>query len=257
MSEQPAKSSNRPDEFLSALVNCKFGAKSLQNVKASLASIDLLYPLRESQQWDLMSALYCSAVVRYTKPFSGSRSNRTYPIKRIKHNEGFSSEIHKHLLEIRDVLVAHDDLDIIEPKFMVHSYKFDGIEYPMSATITNKCLGYPGDWGMLAKIRSHVQSCFDAMRCRLTEDMHAVIDAHMRDPERNDECLAYAIDILSGVMPGTPIPKFVDDAFLDVVTPKFENVHGGYIYDQYRWPVSLGPIANALVLLDGRKIPLI
>jgi len=71
-----------------AVADAKLGIKALQNMAASVKYLELMASTRD--QW-LLSSLFCSAVVRYARPFSqppAGRGNRAYPEKQLKRRAG-------------------------------------------------------------------------------------------------------------------------------------------------------------------------
>jgi hypothetical protein len=72
----------------------------------SLRKIDQLWDGEDSE---IRAGLFVAAVVSYCRPFTPARGAREYPIKQLKSRADFSTDLHKHFLELRDKLLAHAD----------------------------------------------------------------------------------------------------------------------------------------------------
>ena len=130
--------------------DCKLSIKTYQNVAGALNGFDRLLTLNEAEDHILLSSVFCFAVIKYAKSFIDNETsfgNIRYPIKHLKKIENFSLEIHKHLLELRNTLVAHDDFESIEPRIIHLFMSLEGTDFPipMSIAVSNKCLAYPID----------------------------------------------------------------------------------------------------------------
>lgn len=71
--------------------------------------------------------------------------------------------MHKHLLlELRDTLIAHDDLTEVEPTFVWLQLQDDLLKVsasvPFQAYLRNKCIGFPVDFESSSKIQSHIEA---------------------------------------------------------------------------------------------------
>jgi len=81
-------------------------------------AFERLCALTGSNDHMLVSSFFHMGVIRYAKPFTPTIFNSrrmVYGYKKLKGSAGFSEDLHKHILDVRSTLVAHDDLDQIEP----------------------------------------------------------------------------------------------------------------------------------------------
>ena len=67
----------------------------------------------DSPDAEVKSALHSAAVVNYARPFS---DNPVYPIKRLKGHPGFDLTLHRHLVELRNKLIAHANSRYLESR---------------------------------------------------------------------------------------------------------------------------------------------
>ena len=126
---------------------------------------------------------------KYAKPFVQTETpfGRTrYPVRQLKAVRGFSSEIHTHLLELRNTLVAHDDLESIEPRILQFcvSITESAFSIPVSIAISNKCLAYPADLSSVHKLREHVAACVQGVLDNLNSDLRKFETPRYNIPNR-------------------------------------------------------------------------
>ncbi len=61
---------------------------------------------------DIKSALFTSVVIHYARPFTSNETKegkRKYPVSQFKGVPKFDRQLHDHLCDLRDKLVAHQD----------------------------------------------------------------------------------------------------------------------------------------------------
>ncbi|WP_147302573.1 hypothetical protein [Ectopseudomonas oleovorans] len=192
------------------------------------------------------SALFYKAVIRYARPFLNSNSSDgklMYPVRRLKRYEGFDSEMHEHLIDVRNALVAHDDFEELPPRILFHGFSPAGEDYliPLSVTISNSCLQSADrieDW---MKIHAHVVAAetgaLQILHGQIAEARKRALDA----PEETKN-VAYRKEM------GTHSPEDgvrnldLNDDWLSGIFPSFENVGIQYQYEHNRMNLQfLGP----------------
>src|SRR5437899_9433594 len=119
------------NEYLRCRRDCQIGVKAYQNIRASLLAFERLCTLVESDDHLLLSSVFHMGVIRYAKPFLGAESGAglvSYPTQQLRKVSGFSMEIHRHLLTVRNTLIAHDDFDQIEPRILIFGFNPNGFD---------------------------------------------------------------------------------------------------------------------------------
>jgi hypothetical protein len=223
--------------------DCKLGVKAYQNLVGSLNTLDRLAALFQSSDHILISSLFNFAVVKYAKPFLDTETafGRTrYPVRHLKLLEGFSTELHTHLVKLRNTLVAHDDLESIEPRLLQFCLSVTESAYsiPMSIAISNKCLSYPADSLTVQKIRAHVAACAQGVLNKLHADLANFRDIALKHPEQAREGTRYEkkygqFQIEKGGSQLQP-PEFMTDEWLNANAPDFGHIHNGFRYEELR-----------------------
>lgn len=223
--------------------DCKLGIKAYQNLVGSLNAFERLAALVQSSDHILLSSVFCFAIVKYAKPFVDTETpfGRTrYPVRLLKTMEGFSAEMHKHLVELRNTLVAHDDLESIEPRLLQFCLSVTGstVSIPMSIAVSNKCLSYPADLLSVHKVREHVAACVQGVLNKLNSDLARVRDIALKHPEQAKEGARYQKNygqarIEEGGSHLQP-PEFMTDEWLNANAPDFGHIHNGFRYEELR-----------------------
>jgi hypothetical protein len=221
----------------------KLGIKAYQNLVGSLNAFDRLTGLIAAGDHILLSSVFCFAVVKYAKPFVDTETpfgKARYPVRQLKKEEGFSAEIHSHLLELRNTLVAHDDLESIEPRILQFclSVNPSGFSIPMSIAVSNKCLAYPVDSESVLTLRTHVAACVQGVLNKIHSDLARIRDAVLKHPEQVAEGMRYQKNYGqtriekngSHLQP----PDFMRDEWLNSSEPDFSHIHNGMLYEELR-----------------------
>jgi hypothetical protein len=252
------------NDFLKLRAQCHGGIKAFQNVNASSGSFERLAALSDSQDVLVLSALLHAAVIRYGKPFVQAESNSgkvVYPTKHLKSVQGFSMDVHEHLLKVRNTLIAHDDFTQIEPRILFFSINPQNtdVQIPTAIVVANKCISHPADVAAAQTLLAHTQACRQGILNKLHADITQLRAIALKHPDqlKNGEkyskhCGTY--EIAAGGSPLSP-PDFSDDKWLDNEEPDYSSVHNGFRYEGLRIKVDFhGP--ERIFLPDGSSIEL-
>lgn len=223
-----------------ATADAKLGIKALQNLSASVNCFERMLANDVAQDRLLLSSLFSSAVVRYAKPFgnqSDGKGNRAYKTKWLKTQTGFSDAVHKHLIDIRNTLVAHDDISIIEPRLMTMTLNVGGSPAMTSAGVSNKSLAYPVDHSVVTLILAHARACVAGVHQQLDSDLARVRDEFLKDPVAANSKARFwesGTDIsLSGDNKAL-LPDLGAFSWFTPETPDFSEMHNGFMYEEFR-----------------------
>lgn len=223
--------------------DAKLGIKAYQNLVGSLQGFDRFISLAPTKDHILLSSVFCFAVVKYAKPFVDTETSfgkTRYRTRHLKNESAFNAGLHQHLIELRNTLVAHDDLESIEPRIlqMCMAVQPTGFNIPVSIGLSNKCLAYPISSESVVKLRAHVAACVQGALNKVHQDLARVRDATLNHPEQAAEGQRYAkhygeARIEEG---GTHLqpPDLMSDEWLNSSAPSFSHVHKGLMYEELR-----------------------
>lgn len=223
--------------------DAKLGIKAYQNLVGSLQGFDRFLSLFPTKDHILLSSVFCFAVVKYAKPFVDTETpfgTTRYPTRHLKNESAFDAALHQHLIELRNTLVAHDDLESIEPRIlqMCMAIQPTGFSIPVSIGLSNKCLSYPIASESVMKLRGHVAACVQGALNKVHQDLARIRDAALKYPEQAAEGQRYSQNYGQARIEigGTHLqpPDLMNDEWLNSAAPSFSHVHNGLMYEELR-----------------------
>ncbi len=227
-------------DFENLSQQCKIDIKAFQNIRAAFAALERICEMVDSDDHVILSSLFHAGVIRYGKPFKTTRTKSgttQFPVKRLKNIKGFEKSIHDHLLELRDTLIAHDDLNQIEPKILTSGISVQGadLHIPMTAHISNKSLSHPADLEGAMRMKNHVESALRGVESVLSDDINQLRQKAIDEPEQAREAQEYSRNLGSIDIPEggahTLRPDLSDDPYLNPDEPDFSEIHNGFRYE--------------------------
>ena len=145
--------------------DCLLWVKAFHNINRSESLMRRFAGEKDSQDHEVKEALFQAAVVNYAKPFvrtETSKGRKALGTKDFKHVSGFDIDMHGHILELRNKLIAHDDLTEVEPRFvwvmLEDSSVPDSSFAPFQACLRNRCISYPQNMGDFDKMHTHTRA---------------------------------------------------------------------------------------------------
>jgi hypothetical protein len=213
-----------------AVADAKLGIKALQNMATCVKYFELMAATRD--QW-MLSSLFCAGVVRYGRPFSqpaAGRGNRAYPEKHLKRRPGFRQDVHEHLIGIRNTLVAHDDIESIEPKLLTTGATVGDSFLMATISVSNKCLAYPIEGATMALMLEQARICAAGIDAKLADDLVRVRDECQRDPDTTRAGSKFSQSGEATLSQGqaVAVPDFTQHPWFTPDHPNFSAVHNGF-----------------------------
>jgi len=231
--------------------DCKVGIKAFQNINAAAIGFSKMIEISNTRDPILMPSIFYWSVVRYAKPFLSSKFEGrkvSYPIKNIKNIEGFSKDIHDHIITVRNTLVAHDDFTEIPPrvlKFGIHLSEEDFF-IPTSVVVSNKCISFPSSPETFKKMQVHSQACCNAIYLNLIKLIAEIRNITLNNPDIIKKDQKYSRNygqakVENGATNLQP-PEFMNDEWLNTPVPDYSNLHNGYEYEETKIKIDFrGP----------------
>jgi len=169
-------------------------ARAAENFYTSARIINKLLEVWESTDVDLRYALYCSAIVGYSKPFTESyQKNRVkkkiYKIFFLKKGKGFSRDTHDHVIRMRNKIIAHSDEDFLEAKVFSEEFGFsqngNTTRFITGAGVTVPAIHDIKDHDLVEKIRNLALSNMEVSVKLLEDDLNLYIKKALKNPEEH------------------------------------------------------------------------
>lgn len=224
-------------------LNAKLGIKTIQNLVGSLKAFGRMEALFSYRDDIGLSSLFFFGVIKYAKMFiesSTASGKRTYPIRHLKLEPNFSIGMHKHLVDIRNTLIAHDDFESVEPKILQGCMGLDGgaVLIPVMIGVSNLCISYPEDLATIIKMKSHVAAALQAASKKLDQDLTEMRALSISNPELAMSGVKFKKDYGSQEIPqqGEKVspPNFMNEQWLNPDAPDFSDVHNGFRYESLK-----------------------
>ena len=160
-------------ELRQAKHDCLRWLKGFHNIQRSELFMKRFAEKANSPDHHTKEALFQAAIVTYAKPFTETETGQgkgKLSIKPLKGIPLFEADTHKHIMELRHKLIAHDDFTAIEPKYAWLSLMDNSDPHrplaPFQAYLRNSCLSYPQDKEDFGRMHAHMRAARDgAMRC--------------------------------------------------------------------------------------------
>lgn len=221
---------------------CKICIKAFQNVQAALFYMTKLEDLHAGGEKPLLSSIFLSAVIRYARPFTESRTKRgdkvKFGVKPLKAVDGFDLGMHHHLLHVRDRLLAHDDLAEIQPALVASCVFVPRMKksIPVRINMANKCLGYPSERNTVAKMKAHISAALFGISAETDKALVAYRTATIENPNMGN-VQTETTEKLGAFAPGDAWyhfkpPSLAGHAQLEIQVPDYSHVHDGYQYEE-------------------------
>lgn len=244
-----------------AIHDAKLSLKAFQNLAGAHQGFQKLLFLGQSNDLILLSSVFCFAVVKYGRPFVDTKTENgktRFPIGVLKKTPGFVATIHEHLLELRNSLIAHDDLERIEPRILTLflSIGDPAVRIPTSVVASNMCLAFPNTTSVIEGFRDHVAACVQGTQSKLNSDLARIRQAALDNPSEATDGGRYERNYGSA----SPIdgsrfqsPDIMSNEWLDTQAPDFAHTHNGFHYETLRIRRDFhGP--EKITLPDGKVI---
>lgn len=244
--DQAASEARKTSPLRRPHLACQISIKAFHNVGAAHDALVVLAETCEKQESNpvVLGSLFLSAVVRYCRPFTKTETplgHSAFPTRSLKKVIGFRVDLHKHLLHLRNRLLAHDDLDELIPPILTKSIQPRGskIRVPIEVAIANKALAYPAQAKAIIEIRDHIAAAHKGIGMKLNADMKAFRDVCADHQEESDRYFTYEGKMGSEHIPagGKRVTGGIDiskDPFLVPDEPMFAEMPDGYRYEQVR-----------------------
>jgi hypothetical protein len=168
--------------------------RALNDFTAALAAVTRI--LERADQWEdpvgeMRGALFMAAVVTYVRPFVGSNTKdgqkSFYGTKYLKPDARFDLELHRHLIDLRNKLIAHDDEEVLSPEVHALNIKAENGENKGEKIVAMRATSYAfssaSGGAFMAKVRSHLEGCVDAVKSKLHRDLLEHLSAAQGHPE--------------------------------------------------------------------------
>lgn len=139
---------------------CVDHLRALLSIKMARASMLDLLGGWDSQPPTIKSALHSACVISYARTFVHSETNAgkiTYPTRQLMKASGFDSELHKHILDLRNRMIAHGDYGVFPSTMYVQSIGDERL--PIILGINVKSMFGVSERSLADRYLTHLSAC--------------------------------------------------------------------------------------------------
>ncbi|MFD0986334.1 hypothetical protein [Methyloligella solikamskensis] len=232
-------------DHLRALLSIRIAQDSIRSIRGDWEERNIV----------TQAALHSACVIAYSRPFVGARSkagNLFYGISKLRKAEGFDVDLHRHLLELRNKIIAHSDYDIFPSTMFTETVGDEKL--PVQLGINVKAMMGIEDRTLATRYESHIGACALAIESELNSDCGELVAAILEHPETFAE--THNIAEHSRELPSAE--EFADlpppeGPAAQVENPPFEEGLAGYRYSALRHQVPLLKSGKYKITVDGKE----
>jgi hypothetical protein len=229
----------------------------------ALASVQLAqrYSSRLTQGWGLFddeiaSALHATSVIAYARPFTTAKAkqgNIFYPVRDLQRQPGFDAALHRHLMALRNQLIAHSDYGVLRSTMYMQAVG-DSQELPVSLGLNVKRLVGIESKTLAERYLSHLDVCVARISAAFDVEFKAMA-RHVRDhPEHFRQTQNIPTEITQhGAIDTLQLLPKPSGAAGGVKEPAFEGIEAGYKYQMITHQVALVKSGTYDVQVNGKK----
>jgi hypothetical protein len=165
-------------------------ARALNSILAARSAAEALRRNWENPDLEVRSALYTQIVVNYARPFIPNVVNgrmRTYPINDLKRQADFDRALHKHLVDLRNKLLAHADSEYLQGRvfhrFLDVAGKGGTVRVPIGVSVRVQALHGISDKATIEQYVGHFAAAGPCIDAKLREALDALLRAFIQYPD--------------------------------------------------------------------------
>jgi len=141
-------------------MRCVDHLRALLSIKMARSNVADILRNWDSQTSDIKSALHSACVISYARPFTHSATSKgkiTYPAQQLVRTAGFDAELHKHVLDLRNKIIAHGDYGVFPSTMNVQTIGDDRL--PIALGINVKGMFGIASRDLALRYENHLSIC--------------------------------------------------------------------------------------------------
>jgi hypothetical protein len=131
-----------------------------------------------------LSGLHSASVIAYARPFTPAQTKDgkvVYASTALKKAPGFDRELHSHLLDLRNQLIAHADYDLLASTMYLQTIGDEML--PIELGINVKSMFGIEKRTLAERYQAHFQACLEVIEEMLNRELKQVVDQAKKYPE--------------------------------------------------------------------------
>jgi hypothetical protein len=230
-------------DHLRALLSIQLAHRSIQEILRRWGSIPPT----------VGAALHSNCVVAYSRPFTSAMTKHgkiRYPIKGIQSESGFDKELHVHIMDLRDRMIAHSDYDVFPSTMFLQAIGDEKL--PISLGLNVKGIMGIKTRDLAERYEKHISSCATAIENALNRECNQLAEVARLYPAEFDKTHNLPANVQKVETKGThPTLLKPSGPAADVAEPSFPEGMSGYQYLMLSHEVALIESGKHIVNING------
>jgi hypothetical protein len=240
--------------FENSRMRCVDHLRALLSIKMARANATEILHNWNSQSAEIKGALHAACIISYARPFSHSAVKTgkiTYPTRRLMSATGFDKDLHKHLMDLRNQIIAHGDYGVFPSTMYLQT--IGDTRFPVTLGINVKSMCGIESRDLALRYERHLSICNDELErilnlecAELTSEAKCHPDAFNKTHNIPEVCEgATPLDSDFRNLPGPTGPAAI------VANPSFPEGLSDYSYITLTHQVPLIESGEYLITVDG------
>ena len=178
------------------------------------------------------TGLHSASVIAYARPFTKAQTkfgNVAYPVSVLKKAPGFDRELHLHLMDLRNRLIAHADYGLLASTMYLQLIGDEKLPVAMGVNVKSM-LGFEAR-SLAQRYQAHFVACMTSIEERLNRELREVATEAQKYPAEFHATHNVPV-AMSELKPTTELTDFPGPTGPagDVAEPSFPEGLSGYRY---------------------------
>jgi hypothetical protein len=240
--------------FENSRMRCVDHLRALLSIKMARANATEILRNWNSQSAEIRGALHAACVISYARPFthSAARTGKiTYPTRRLMTATGFDKDLHKHVIDLRNQIIAHGDYGVFPSTMYVQT--IGDTRHPVTLGINVKGMCGIESRDLALRYERHLSICDGELERILNLECGELTSEAKRHPDAFNETHNIP-EVREEVTPLDSdfrnLPRPTGPAAI-VENPSFPEGLSGYSYITLTHQIPLVESGEHVVTVDG------
>ncbi len=218
--------------FEAARWRCIDHLRALLSIRIAHDSAAAILRDWNSAQSITKAALHAACVIAYARPFTLAITKHgkvIYPTKTLKRTVGFDAELHTHILNLRNRLIAHSDYDVFPSTMYLQIIGDERL--PVSLGLNVKGMIGIQEHALAARYEKHLSVCAGSIETALNQECNELaLQSRLHPAEfSRGQNIPEVAQVFKATSEEADIPPPIGPAS-EVANPSFPEALSGYNY---------------------------
>lgn len=170
--------------FEHARRRCVDHLRALISVRMADDCMSAILTRWDSNDFPTAAGLHLASVIAYARPFTSALTKYgkvVYGISSLKKASGFDSELHSHILQLRNQLLAHSDYSLLASTMYLQTIGDEQLHIAMGVNV--KIMFGLESKSLAERYRVHFHSCISSIEETLSQELKEVAKQAQQYPD--------------------------------------------------------------------------